>query len=96
MFAILWLKSFSYKRRNFLFQILVHPDTNLHEQKLSPDLIFLNLFKISLAVFFQMIFLLENEEKKSYEDRVFVHQEPSNLKKIKFYNIFQSGKNQEC
>ena len=27
--VILWLKTFSYKRRNFEFQILVHPDTYL-------------------------------------------------------------------
>ena len=41
MFAILWLKSFWYKRRNFLFQILVHPDTNLYEQKIISWLHFL-------------------------------------------------------
>ena len=34
LFAILWLKSFSYYRRNFGFHILVHPDTYLHEQKI--------------------------------------------------------------
>ena len=34
LFAILWLKSFSYFRRNFGIHILVHPDTYLHEQKI--------------------------------------------------------------
>ena len=41
LFASLWLKSFSYKRRNFLFQILVHPDTNLHERRIISGLHFL-------------------------------------------------------
>ena len=45
MFAILWLKSFSYKRHNFVFHILVHPDTYLHEPKIISWLKFLEFFK---------------------------------------------------
>ena len=92
LYIILWLKTFSYKRRNLGFHILVHPDTNLHEN----DFIFWNLFKISLTVFFQMLILTYNKEKKFYEDQDFVHQEPSKLKKLKFYDILQSGKNHKC
>ena len=66
---------FVYSPIFILFAILWLIPTCMN-QKLSPDFNFCNFFKISLAVFFQMIFLTYNKKKKFYEDRVFLTRNP--------------------